>query len=196
MGNDAFKLNGLYVLNIKEVFILSGRDFNKSSKPKKRNYSIVRYTSSDYVPLQKLDLLSKFRMTFRFLFDKKYKEVNQRKKRIQQERDYHDKMVVLKNFLNEQLASQPKAKKIFIQVDKKFLPVLDDVLNNISPEWFPTPMKINPNILKYIRVPHVLIEFSYVGEFDLTNMDTIPTEKVKTLLEQIQEILNFDKEGD
>lgn len=189
MRNINLDCDALYIQIIKEVCILS-------NKPKKRNYSIVRYTSSDYVPLQKLDLFSKFRMAFRFLFDKKYKEVNQRKKRIQQERDYHDKMVVLKNFLNEQLASQPKAKKIFIQIDKKFLPVLDDVLNNISPEWFPTPMKINPNILKYVRVPHILLEFDYMGEYDLTNIETNYIKKDLTYLEQVQEILTFNREGD
>lgn len=130
----------------------------------RKSYSILRYTTRKLVPLYKLDLLGKISTTFKYLYIKNFKDTIELNKKIAAERKYYNKSVVLKKFLIDTIRNV-NANYIVVQIDNSYLDVLDDVLNNCIElsDYDIIPVKLNPNIRKFVRNAHPLLKIVYKG---------------------------------
>lgn len=126
------------------------------------NYTVIRYKTSDYVPLNKIGFFGKIAVACRYLFDQKYKRERLLRQRQKQEEELLLKKIRLKKFILSSLEKIPSdSEEIILQIDKAFTDVLQIVLNTTAElnSYYWEEIKINKNYLKFIKNPHKLIRF-------------------------------------
>lgn len=126
------------------------------------NFTIIRYKTSDYVPLNKIGFFGKIAVACRYLFDQKYKKERLLRQRQKQEEELLLKKIRLKKFILSSLEKVPSdSEEIILQIDKAFTDVLQNVLNTTAElnSYYWEEIKINKNYLKFIKAPHKLIRF-------------------------------------
>ena len=130
----------------------------------RKSYSILRYTTRELVPLYKLDLMGKISTTLKYLYIKNFKETIELSKRVALEKKYYNKSVVLKKFLIDTVR-ETNANYMVVQIDNSYLDVLDDVLNGCLElaDYDIIPVKLNPNIRKFVKSPHPVLKIIYKG---------------------------------
>lgn len=137
------------------------------------NYSIVRYRPEGYVPLRGLGTFSQISMTVRYLFDKKYREEQTRRREVERAEKTLMLKVSLRRFITKTLNNVPARASALVQIDNMFSPVLQDVLQNTMELKFYDIeiIKMNPNYLYYVKKPHPLIRFIPLPEYESTGRE-------------------------
>lgn len=139
----------------------------------KPSYSIIRYSSSrELLPLGKLSNIEKIFMTLKYLYIKNFREQFLLNKKADIEKKRYNKTVTLRKFILNTL-SDNKGLTYVIQIDNNFLDILDDVIYDTLElkDYIITPIKLNPNLKKYVSNPHILLEFKFKGGVAFEEMD-------------------------
>lgn len=135
-----------------------------ANKDKDRyEFSIIRVKTSDYVPLDRLNLVDKILMAFKWQYNTNYKEKQLQRKRIRLEQEHYNKVFYLRKYLKKLLQKVPSdATDIKIQIDNIYLSVLDEVLSTGFEEYRVEVIKMNYNYFRLVSNPHVMLKFNTI----------------------------------
>ncbi len=142
----------------------------KEDTVRKINFSIVKFKTSAYIPLNQLNIPNKILMSSRYLFNKNIRNELMELERIKLEEEKNSRLTTLKFFFSDIMKRvPPDATDIYVQIDNKFLEELSDCLDDlpILVDYVVKIVPINRNILLYHNKIHSILHLRLKSEIFL-----------------------------